>query len=205
MGGWGGSPLRGVAACGCREAAGRGAACAARALIGNVLRDRELRCPADDWGRMPVVCGIGTFWMGNAVLDWRPPVFRAAVEAGQCRLVGVGAGAVFVVSRRLPTRRRGSALKPRTTRGSQARQTRTTLLRCERVACRLGRAQRSLEVDCHAVGRISRIDDSCLTKLLQTPSYQGFPFLDDPGTIVPIRYRRTTLIVRARDAHHDPY
>ena len=54
--------------------AGRGAACAARALIGNVLRDRELRCPADDWGRMPVVCGIGTFWMGNAVLDWRPPV-----------------------------------------------------------------------------------------------------------------------------------
>ena len=51
-----------------------GAVCIARALIGNVLRDRELRCPADDWGRMPVVCGIGTFWMGNAVLDWRPPV-----------------------------------------------------------------------------------------------------------------------------------
>ena len=56
--------------------AGRGAACAARALIGNVLRDRELRCPADDWGRTPVVCGMGTFWMGNAVLDWRPPVPR---------------------------------------------------------------------------------------------------------------------------------
>ena len=46
----------------------------APALIGNVLCDRGLRCPADDWGRMPVVCGIGTFWMGNAVLDWRPPV-----------------------------------------------------------------------------------------------------------------------------------
>ena len=129
--------------------AGRGSACIARALIGNVLRDRELRCPADDWGRMPVVCGMGTFWMGNAVLDWRPPVFRAAVEAGQCRLVGVGAGAVFVVSRRLPTRRRGSARKSRATRG-RAQQTCTTApipatarqRRWGRVACAC-RARRS--------------------------------------------------------------
>ena len=127
-----------------------GAVCIARALIGNVLRDRELRCPADDWGRTPVVCGMGTFWMGNAVLDWRPPVFRAAVEAGQCRLVGVGAGAVLVASRRLPTRRRGSARKSRATRGSRAQQTCTTApipatarqRRWGRVACAC-RARRS--------------------------------------------------------------
>ena len=111
-----------------------GAVCIARALIGNVLRDRGLRCPADDWGRMPVVCGIGTFWMGNAVLDWRPPVpYRCRggpvrASAGQCRPEGgqPAAGAVLVASRRLPTRRRGSAREHRATRGSQAQRTRTT-------------------------------------------------------------------------------
>ena len=36
--------------------------------IGNVLRDRGLRCPADDWGLTSVVCGRSTSWMENAVL-----------------------------------------------------------------------------------------------------------------------------------------
>jgi len=37
--------------------------------FGNVLVPRELRSPANDWGRTPVVCGRSTFWTENAVLD----------------------------------------------------------------------------------------------------------------------------------------
>ena len=38
-------------------------------MIGDVLLPRELRCPADHWGRTAVVCGRSTFWMENAVPD----------------------------------------------------------------------------------------------------------------------------------------
>ena len=38
-------------------------------FIGDVLLPRELRYPADHWGRTAVVCGRSTFWMENAVPD----------------------------------------------------------------------------------------------------------------------------------------
>ena len=38
-------------------------------MIGDVLLPRELRYPADHWGRTAVVCGRSTFWMENAVPD----------------------------------------------------------------------------------------------------------------------------------------
>jgi len=37
--------------------------------IGNVLVPRELRCPADDWGPSPVVCGRTQSPNGKYVLD----------------------------------------------------------------------------------------------------------------------------------------
>lgn len=44
-------------------------------MIGNVLVDRELRSPANDCGRVPVVCGRSTFLVESAVLGahtWPP-------------------------------------------------------------------------------------------------------------------------------------